>query len=347
MSKKHTIEFVKKEFKKENYTLLEDNYINSTTRMKYKCPNNHIHFIRWGDWQQGIKCPYCSGCAKHTIEFIKSEFEKENYKLLTKIYKNAKQKLKYVCQNGHEHSISWNNWKRGFRCPYCSNKIKKTIGFIKQRFKEKDCILLTTEYINSKQKLDYICPNGHRHKISWNNFQKGIGCLYCSDKMKKDIEFIRLEFDKCGYKLLSSVYEGAFKKLYYICANGHKTSIRWNTFQQGGRCSECWRKEYGIKYSGKDSPSWKGGISCEPYCFEWSSKEFKDFIKERDGYQCLNPDCFGNIYRLDVHHIDYNKKNCDPQNLITLCRSCNSRANKDREWHESWYKAILNKRYEI
>lgn len=101
------------------------------------------------------------------------------------------------------------------------------------------------------------------------------------------------------------------------------------------------------KYGGKNSPHWLGGISCEPYCQDWT-KVLKDFIKERDGYKCLNPYCFGNIYRLSVHHIDYNKKNCEPRNLITLCTSCNARANKDREWHEwheSWYNIIIQKRY--
>jgi len=78
---------------------------------------------------------------------------------------------------------------------------------------------------------------------------------------------------------------------------------------------------------------------------KWSSEEFKDFIKERDGYRCLNPFCFGNIHKLCVHHINYNKKDCVPENLITLCTSCNSRANKNRKWHEAWYKAIINRRY--
>ena len=98
------------------------------------------------------------------------------------------------------------------------------------------------------------------------------------------------------------------------------------------------------KLMGFENPNWKGGISCEPYCDVWLDKEFKESIKERDGHQCLNPDCFGNIHRLSVHHIDYNKKNCKPENLITLCTSCNSRANKDREWHKSWYKAIIYRR---
>ena len=96
--------------------------------------------------------------------------------------------------------------------------------------------------------------------------------------------------------------------------------------------------------SGPLSPTWKGGISCEPYCQDWT-KEYKEFIKERDGYRCLNPYCHKIDNKLHIHHTDYNKKNCHPSNLITVCRSCNSRANKDRNWHKVWYQAILYRRY--
>ena len=34
---------------------------------------------------------------KKTIEFIRSEFAKENYKLLTTEYRNNRQKLDYIC----------------------------------------------------------------------------------------------------------------------------------------------------------------------------------------------------------------------------------------------------------
>ena len=99
------------------------------------------------------------------------------------------------------------------------------------------------------------------------------------------------------------------------------------------------------KISGENSPVWKGGISCEPYCEQWVDKEYKESIKERDGYKCLNPDCNKTSERLCIHHIDYIKKNCHPLNLITICTSCNMRANFDREWYTAWYKAIINKRY--
>ena len=97
-------------------------------------------------------------------------------------------------------------------------------------------------------------------------------------------------------------------------------------------------------FSGSNHPNWKGGISKLPYCPNWT-KEYKDDIKERDCYKCLNPYCYHTNTTLAVHHIDYTKTLCGPDNLITLCGSCNSRANTDREWHTQWYRTILNKRY--
>jgi len=95
---------------------------------------------------------------------------------------------------------------------------------------------------------------------------------------------------------------------------------------------------------GENNSNWKGGIACEPYCDVWLDNEYKESIKERDGYKCLNPTCNKTSTRLSLHHINYNKKDCHPLNIITLCASCNAKANKDREWHECWYKAIIIRR---
>jgi len=101
------------------------------------------------------------------------------------------------------------------------------------------------------------------------------------------------------------------------------------------------------KYVGELSPRWKGGISYEPYCSLWSDKEYKESIKERDGHKCLNPSCSKEHELLHLHHINYNKKDCNPKNIITLCVSCNGKANVDRGWHKAWYKAIIYQRYKI
>jgi hypothetical protein len=78
------------------------------------------------------------------------------------------------------------------------------------------------------------------------------------------------------------------------------------------------------RYMGDKNPSWKGGKSFEPYTVDWT-KTLKRAIKERDHYSC-------NICEsqedLVIHHKDCNKKNCNPNNLITLCRRCHSKVHK-------------------
>lgn len=126
--------------------------------------------------------------------------------------------------------------------------------------------------------------------------------------------------------------------------HSEKTKFKMSKAKKGKRRSRETKFKISKSLIGENHPNWKGGVSYEPYCFEFNSKEFKDFIKERDGWECLNPECSKNSNRLCIHHIDYNKKNCELNNLITLCNSCNVKANKDREWHEAWYNAIINKR---
>jgi len=47
------------------------------------------------------------GNVKLTIEFVRGEFKKEGYKLLTNHYENSSSMLHYVCPVGHKHRITW------------------------------------------------------------------------------------------------------------------------------------------------------------------------------------------------------------------------------------------------
>jgi len=48
---------------------------------------------------------------------------------------------------------------------------------------------------------------------------------------------------------------------------------------------------------------------------------------------------------LHVHHIDYNKQNCKESNLITTCKSCNIKANKNRDYWEKFFTKKLRGNY--
>jgi len=93
--------------------------------------------------------------------------------------------------------------------------------------------------------------------------------------------------------------------------------------------------------SGENGNNWKGGISKEPYPFDFD-EELKLFVRIRDNFTCK--ECgyterqLG--YTLCVHHIDYDKENIDTNNLIALCQSCHGKTNFDRE---DWTKYFNEK----
>ncbi len=89
------------------------------------------------------------------------------------------------------------------------------------------------------------------------------------------------------------------------------------------------------KYDGPKHPQWKGGISFEPYPVDWTLT-LKRSIRERDNYVCR----LCNQYATLVHHIDYNKNNCCPENLITLCRKCHAKTNHNRNNWLKYFKKI-------
>lgn len=185
--KRLNIEFIRSEFAKEDYELLTKIYENEHQKLEYICPRGHKHSVSWANWNSKRKhrCPYCVNNAKLNIEFIRADFAKKGYELLTKVYKNCYQKLKYICPRGHKHSVNWNNWKKGQRCPCFSNTMRPTIESIRADFAKEGYILLTTEYKNCHQKLKYICPEGHRHSICRINWRQGQRCPERSNRISK------------------------------------------------------------------------------------------------------------------------------------------------------------------
>ena len=239
MSKRLTYKFVKESFEKEGYTLLSKEYRNNSQKLEYVCSEGHHHKVSWGDWKRGNRCYYCHGNIKPTIEFIRSEFEKEGFTLLTNKYINNRKKLDYICPNGHIHNTTWKGWYIGNRCPYCSGKIKKTIEFLKSEFEKERYTLLTTEYVNAFQKLDYICPIGHKYSISWGNWNFGYRCPECAGQLSPTIEFIKEKFAEEGYILHTTVYINNKVKLKYTCPKGHDHSTSWIHWIHGKRCKFC------------------------------------------------------------------------------------------------------------
>ncbi len=223
---------------------------------------------------------------------------------------------------------------------------KLTYNFVKAQFEKDDYVLLSDEYINYSTRLKYICPDGHEHYISWDNWKGGHRCPYCAGQGKPTIKFVRESFEKCGYDLLTDAYINSDQQLSYTCSSGHNHTMKWNNWRIGRRCPSCKAVNLSIMMTGDGHPNWKGGIT--PF-----NKELRNFIKfigwsrkvlKRDSYTCER--CKNRGGKLVAHHIislsyirDYFNINTikeaekydilyDTSNGVTLCENCHNMYHK-------------------
>jgi hypothetical protein len=187
MPKPFTYEEVKTKFKENNCELLSDSYKNRDDILKFKCSCGKIDDVKFSLFQQGTRCSECQTENKskaHRFEFnyVYEFFEINGCKLLEETYKNASQKLSYLCSCGNEAVITMRKFKGGQRCFKCCGTDKLTIDDARERFAKYEFTLLEEVYLNSRVKMKYICKCGRESKCSVNNLKRHGGCDHCKGK---------------------------------------------------------------------------------------------------------------------------------------------------------------------
>ncbi len=180
-----------------------DEYKNNTTRLFFICNKHENKGIQNKtvtdliDRNAGCKyCGYERSSLKNkivrgfTFEKIFSEFDERGYNLLSKEYINAKEFLMYQCRKHPEEIqyITYDKFSQGHGCQVCryetlSQMFREDFEVVKNAFEIKNLTLLTDNYINSDQSLEYIC-NKHINKgiqtITYDSLKGSIfGCKYC------------------------------------------------------------------------------------------------------------------------------------------------------------------------
>jgi 5-methylcytosine-specific restriction endonuclease McrA len=168
----------------------------------------------------------------------------------------------------------------------------------------------------------------------------------------KDIMNDKFAIVKCGFcgkEIKRYISDGIIycsRECYYKSKIG---SVPWNKGKKGQIAWNKGLKGYGAgkkhpwMAKGKDHYNYRGGISREGYPEEWKV-EFLDSIRQRDGFICqecgIHQDelSLERTKKLDIHHIDYDKENCDPKNLVSLCRSCHTKTNFNRDFWTNYFR---------
>ena len=153
------------------YTLLSDYNRRNITVL---CPRGHKIKTRLDSVKQDC-CRQCANEDKYlTYEFVKSEIEKEGFKLLSKEYTGNQQKLQIQCPEGHIFEMTWAVFRLGNRCKQCTiESYKLTYEEVKSMFESEGYKLISTEYINAVTPMEIECPNDHRLFASYNSFKRG------------------------------------------------------------------------------------------------------------------------------------------------------------------------------
>jgi|ERR1035437_44048 hypothetical protein len=164
------------------------------------------------------------------------------------------------------------------------------------------------------------------------------------EKRKKQLANLTFRYPK-GHKPTHGFKKGhklgvRFKKGERSSPNTEfkKGQIPINGFKKGHKFN-LGRKRLDMK--GENHWNYRGGINTSPYAFEFN-ENLKEVIRNRDRRECqlCSKTELENKRKLEVHHIDYNKENSDPKNLITLCLGCHGKTNYNREY---WTNFLQNK----
>jgi hypothetical protein len=167
-----------------------------------------------------------------------------------------------------------------------------------------------------------------KKRIPWNKGKTGI---YSEETKKKQSE------SKKGKKnpFFGKKHTETYKQKMRILTVGKPKSVEARKKMSESKKKSGHKPPSRLGMKGeKCGKTWKGGISNNPYPPAWT-KELKQAIRQRDVFVCRVCSAYPST---QVHHIDYDKNNCEPENLITLCKSCHAKTNQKRDYWINYFK---------
>jgi 5-methylcytosine-specific restriction endonuclease McrA len=216
-------------------------------------------------------------------------------------YKDGRTMKKYFCKCGNAKSIY-----KSKRCQKCY--VKTLSGKSNPSYKG----LIRVKCFTCKKSI-LIYPYQLKHNQH----------NYCNKQCYNDSPILKLLMG-----INSPTWTGG-KSICIDCGNRAKS-------YKVKRCKSCNERFHKL---GKKNPMYIDGNGKEPYNQQWNEK-LKTKILKRDSHKCQlcnktqTQELKDLKKKLSIHHIDYNKKNCKEDNLITLCHKCHNKTNTGRDY---WY----------
>ncbi|ELH4810387.1 hypothetical protein Q9X96_003450 [Vibrio vulnificus] len=118
---------------------------------------------------------------ERAIATLNESVKGSGYKQVTP-YKNCKDKIHFICPNGHDYFSTACNFKAGTRCSICSGTNKDAARIEFKRLLEENGYKQLGEYEAAKKNIKVVCNNNHIHYTMPTNFKRGVRCPHCKRK---------------------------------------------------------------------------------------------------------------------------------------------------------------------
>jgi len=248
-----------------------------------------------------------------------------------------------ACRGAHQTGENNPSWKGGLVskvCKVCGSSFK-----VKQSQQAQQCCSmlcrgkLTTTLGTRRKRVTLTCRQCH--------------APFETRPYEKDKKFCSFACYHAHYKLHPELYNVNLQKhpkitkTCPICNTSFQ--CRPSELKPGHRnyCSKkCFRVGCSIYHALHNNPNWKGGLSFEPYGPAFN-RDLKEAIRYRDNYTCqVSGKTETELgHKLSVHHIDYDKTNNAPSNLISISKKIHGLTNGDRtEWTQFFRKLMRDRK---
>lgn len=181
---------------------------------------------------------------------------------------------------------------------------KHSIEYVREQFENRGYTLLSTEYKNNKQMLEYVCPNHPNvvNKTRFNSLVTGQGCPYCAGNVRLTYSEVKSCIDSEGFRLISESYKNNHTPLNIQCPKHEDTyfGMSFKDFKNGHRCPKCKADDLSNRTRGENHYAWKGLSDLTLYLRK-HTKEWTYEVLKLNNFKChITGDNLGD---LEVHHL--------------------------------------------
>ncbi len=228
--------------------ILSPRYVNSQTKLRFRCRERHEWDAVPNSILQGTWCPVCGRARqmKHHARRKERVFRRLR-RIVARLggvilppgFVGYHARLRLRCARGHTWQAGPESIESGVWCPRC--KQEALLARLRARARAQGGACLSRSCRRKGEPLSWRCAVGHRWKAPARRILGGVWCPRCRRPGRDNLERMRRMARERGGACLSKVYVDSGSKLLWRCREGHEWLAEPQRIVQGVWCRSCRR----------------------------------------------------------------------------------------------------------